>query len=87
MVYQLFEFILILKDNKKHKPTIKKAIDELCYYTILYMQITDEQIEDWATNPEHFVQDEDEDSYSYTVRISGQELIDVMKITMKKKFF
>ncbi len=43
-MYQLFEFILILKDNKKHKLTIKKAIDELVYYTVLYMQMTDDQV-------------------------------------------
>lgn len=44
LVYQLFDFILILKDKKKYKDTIRKAIDELCYYAILYMQITDEQV-------------------------------------------
>ncbi|RNA14456.1 importin-9 [Brachionus plicatilis] len=76
LAYQLFEFILILKDKKKYKDTVKKAIDELCYYTILYMQISDEQIENWASNPEQYVQDEDEESYSYSVRISAQELIE-----------
>jgi hypothetical protein len=42
------------------------------------------KIEDWTANPEHFVQDEDEESYSYTVRISGQEMIDVTFISDKK---
>lgn len=44
LVYQLFDFILILKDMKKYKPIIKKAIEELCFYAILYMQMTDEQV-------------------------------------------
>lgn len=44
LAYQLFEFILILKDKKKHKETVKKAIDELYYFSILYMQITEEQV-------------------------------------------
>ena len=45
LAYQLFEFILTLKDKKRYKETIKKAIDELCYYSILYIQITDEQVD------------------------------------------
>ena len=44
LVYQLFDFILILKEKSKYKSTIKKAIDELCFYAINYMQITDEQV-------------------------------------------
>lgn len=44
LVYQLFEFILVLKENKKYKAIIKKAIDELCFYTVTYMQMTDEQV-------------------------------------------
>ena len=80
LVYQLFEFILVLKENKKYKAIIKKAIDELCYYTVTYMQMTDEQIEDWTSSPENFVRDEDEESYSYTVRKSALELLDVIRI-------
>ena len=76
LVYQLFEFISVLKEKSRYKTTIKKAIDELCYYAIMYMQITDEQIENWSQNPEQFVQDEDEESFSYSVRISAQELIE-----------
>ena len=30
----------------------------------------------WTLSPEQFVQDEDEESYSYSVRISAQELIE-----------
>jgi hypothetical protein len=79
LIHQLFEFILCLKDKKRYKPIIKSAIDELCYYSITYMQITEEQIEGWTANPEQFVEDEDEESYSCTLRVSGQELLDVGK--------
>jgi hypothetical protein len=37
------------------------------------------KVENWVANPEQFVQDEDEESYSYSVRISGQELIEVKR--------
>ena len=45
LIYQLFEFIQVLKDKNKFKATIKKAIDELCYFAILYMQINDDQVD------------------------------------------
>ena len=34
-------------------------------------------MENWTSNTDQFVQDENEESYSYSVRISGQELIEV----------
>lgn len=83
LVYQLFDFILILKEKSRYKMTIKKAIDELTYYAISYMQITDEKVETWTDNPEQFVQDEDEEGYSYSVRISGQELIEQLASDFK----
>lgn len=84
LVYQLFDFIIELKEKSRYRSTIKKAIGELCYYAILYMQITDDRIDNWTCNPEQFVQDEDEDSYSYSVRISGQELIESIASDFKK---
>jgi hypothetical protein len=44
LVYQIFDFILILKEKNRYKMTIKKAINELCYYAIMYMQITDDRV-------------------------------------------
>ena len=85
LVYQLFDFILELKEKVRYRSIIKKAIDDLCYYAILYMQITDDRIENWTCNPEQFIQDEDEESYSYSVRISGQELIETIAADFKKE--
>ena len=31
LIYQLFEFILVLKEKGKYKPIVRKAVDELCY--------------------------------------------------------
>ena len=33
------------------------------------------QIETWSNNPDAFVEDEDEDSFAYSVRISAQDLL------------
>lgn len=39
-------------------------------FTILFPQI-----KAWTTNPQQFVEDEDDDTFSYSVRISAQDLL------------
>ncbi|KAI1893099.1 hypothetical protein AGOR_G00140410 [Albula goreensis] len=75
LVFSIFEFVHTLLENNKFKSTVKKALPELIYYVILYMQITEEQIKVWTANPQQFVEDEDDDTFSYTVRISAQDLL------------
>lgn len=43
LVFSIFEFVHTLLENK-FKGTVKKALPELIYYIILYMQITEEQV-------------------------------------------
>ncbi|KAJ8370297.1 hypothetical protein SKAU_G00103250 [Synaphobranchus kaupii] len=75
LVFSIFEFVHTLLENSRFKSTVKKALPELIYYVILYMQITEEQIKVWTANPQQFVEDEDDDTFSYTVRISAQDLM------------
>ncbi|VTJ56934.1 Hypothetical predicted protein [Marmota monax] len=75
LVFSIFEFVHALLENSKFKSTVKKALPELIYYIILYMQITEEQIKVWTANPQQFVEDEDDDTFSYTVRIAAQDLL------------
>ncbi|EPY89521.1 importin-9 [Camelus ferus] len=75
LVFSIFEFVHALLENSKFKSTVKKALPELIYYVILYMQITEEQIKVWTANPQQFVEDEDDDTFSYTVRIAAQDLL------------
>uniref|UniRef100_A0A8C4ZAW4 Importin 9 n=1 Tax=Gadus morhua TaxID=8049 RepID=A0A8C4ZAW4_GADMO len=75
LVFSIFEFVHTLLDNSKFKSTVKKALPELIYYVILYMQITEDQIKVWTANPQQFVEDEDDDTFSYSVRISAQDLL------------
>ncbi|XP_020791495.1 importin-9 [Boleophthalmus pectinirostris] len=75
LVFSIFEFVHTLLENSKFKSTVKKALPELIYYIILYMQITEDQIKVWTANPQQFVEDEDDDTFSYTVRISAQDLL------------
>ncbi|KAM5301405.1 importin-9 isoform 3-T3 [Glossophaga mutica] len=75
LVFSIFEFVHALLENSKFKSTVRKALPELIYYVILYMQITEEQIKVWTANPQQFVEDEDDDTFSYTVRIAAQDLL------------
>uniref|UniRef100_A0A6Q2XW82 Importin N-terminal domain-containing protein n=1 Tax=Esox lucius TaxID=8010 RepID=A0A6Q2XW82_ESOLU len=75
LVFSIFEFVHTLLENSKFKSTVKKALPELIYYVILYMQITEDQIKVWTANPQQFVEDEDDDTFSYSVRISAQDLL------------
>nr|KAF6399782.1 importin 9 [Molossus molossus] len=75
LVFSIFEFVHALLENSKFKSTVRKALPELVYYIILYMQITEEQIKVWTASPQQFVEDEDDDTFSYTVRIAAQDLL------------
>ncbi|KAH9510177.1 Importin 9 [Bulinus truncatus] len=75
LVYVVFEFVHNLIESSKFRSTIKKSVDQIIYYIIIYMQITEDQIRLWSNNPDQFVEDEDDDSFSYSVRISAQDLL------------
>ena len=74
LVYSLFDFVESLLDSHKSRKIVKKSLDELIYYLIIYMQMTEEQAQCWIQNPDQFVEDEDEESFSFSVRISAQDL-------------
>ncbi|MEQ2218849.1 Importin 9 [Xenoophorus captivus] len=44
LVFGIFEFVHTLLENNKFKSTVRKALPELIYYIILYMQITEDQV-------------------------------------------
>ncbi|XP_060587837.1 importin-9-like [Ruditapes philippinarum] len=75
LVYGVFEFIHALLDSSKFRDLVKKSINDILYYVITYMQITEDQGRLWMTNPDQFVEDEDDDTFSYSVRISAQDLL------------
>ena len=44
LVFSVFEFIHGLIETPKFKKTVKKFMDELIYFLVVYMQITEEQV-------------------------------------------
>ena len=122
LVFSVFEFLCGLTETPKSKKTVKKFLDELIYFLVLYMQITEEQVgfvfrfciqpiisslfctyipnnrwlldscqidqtitffccylppsrQVWASNPNQFAEDEDDDTFSFSVRISVQDVL------------
>ena len=46
LVYSIFEFVQGMMDSSRFRGAIRKALSDLLYYVILYMQITEEQVSD-----------------------------------------
>lgn len=44
LIYSLFEFVQVLMDISTYKGSVKSSMEELCYYLILCMQITEEEV-------------------------------------------
>ncbi|XP_054724425.1 LOW QUALITY PROTEIN: importin-9-like [Uloborus diversus] len=75
LVFSIFDFINALVESSKYRSHLKDGMTELVYYILLYMQITEEQIKIWTSNPCQFVEDEDDETFAYSVRISAQDLL------------
>ena len=44
LVYSVFEFVSVLIDTSKFRAMVKTSINDILYYVILYMQMTDDQV-------------------------------------------
>lgn len=73
LIIAIFEFIHSIVDRKRFSNLLDNLMQEVMYYLIIFMQITDDQIELWTTSPNQFV--EEDDIFAYNVRISAQELL------------
>ncbi|XP_011308403.1 importin-9 [Fopius arisanus] len=75
LIIAIFEFIQIFMDHKKFSGLLTNLAGETIYYLIIFMQITEEQIELWTVNPSQFVEEDAQCAFAYNVRISAQELL------------
>lgn len=73
-VVQLFEFLLTIVGNPRLVKAIGKNYNELVYYTIPFLQMTEEQVHTWSLDANQYVADEDEVTCS--ARISGLLLLE-----------
>ncbi|GMN38872.1 hypothetical protein TIFTF001_008103 [Ficus carica] len=73
-VIQLFEFLLTIVGSAKFVQVVMNNIKELVYYTVAFLQITEQQAHTWLMDANQFVSDEDDATYSS--RVSGALLLE-----------
>ncbi|XP_020292882.1 importin-9 isoform X2 [Pseudomyrmex gracilis] len=74
LIIAIFELIQTIVDRKRFTNILDNMLGEVIYYLIVFMQITPEQIQQWTSVPEQFVEEED-CTFDYSVRISAQEFL------------
>ncbi|KAG0261216.1 hypothetical protein BG011_001257 [Mortierella polycephala] len=50
-------------------------LPELVWNSLNFMQMTDDQADTWISDPNQFIADEEDDSYSFNVRIAAEDLL------------
>ncbi|KAJ9163429.1 hypothetical protein P3X46_023097 [Hevea brasiliensis] len=73
-VIQLFEFLSTVVGSAKLMKVVGNNIKELVYYTIAFLQMTEQQVHTWSMDANQFVADEDDVTYS--CRVSGVLLLE-----------
>ncbi|BFF89262.1 importin-9 [Drosophila madeirensis] len=75
LIIQILEFINCIVTCSKLRGCIKNVLADLIYITIVYIQLSEEQLEDWQEDPEKFVDDEDDGGVELTVRMCGRDVL------------
>ncbi|KAI7756236.1 hypothetical protein M8C21_007215 [Ambrosia artemisiifolia] len=78
-IIQLFEFLLTIVGSKKFVKAFGNSVQDLVYYSIAFMQMTEQQVHAWSTDANQYVADEDENTYS--CRVSGSLLLEEIVIS------
>jgi hypothetical protein len=83
LLYAQFEFIVAASRKKSMKAIFlgqdgnADFLKEMLWVTMSYMQMTEEQVEMWLTDANQFVADEEDDTYTYNVRVAAVDLLTV----------
>lgn len=75
MVLQIIEFIHSIIYSGRFKTHLKPVLSDLIYIMIVYMQITEEQIELWSDDPERFIQDDYQAGLDESIRIGANDVV------------
>ncbi|KAK2429848.1 ARM repeat superfamily protein [Trifolium repens] len=73
-VIQLFELLLTIVGNSRLGKVVAANVKELVYYTIAFLQMTEQQVHTWSVDANQFIADEEDATYS--CRISGVLLLE-----------
>ncbi|XP_030375872.1 importin-9 [Scaptodrosophila lebanonensis] len=75
MIIQILEFINCIVTCGKLRGNIKNVLTDLIYIMIVYIQLCEEQLEDWQDDPDKYVDDEDDGGAELTVRMCGRDVL------------
>ncbi|PSC72945.1 importin-9 isoform X1 [Micractinium conductrix] len=81
LISQLLELVLSLVGNQRYAGMLRASMQQLLHLALGYMQMTAAQVERWASDPNQYVADE-EDDFS-TVRAAGEMLLDEMFVAFE----
>ncbi|KAM3269408.1 importin-9 [Capsicum chacoense] len=73
-IIQVFEFLLTILGSPKFVKVVGNNVKELVYYTIAFMQTTEQQVHSWFVDANQYVADEDDNTSS--CRASGALLLE-----------
>ncbi|KAI7903140.1 armadillo-type protein [Cokeromyces recurvatus] len=89
LLYVLFDFVAAACTKKTVRHLFMNAdgtatgfFEQLLYVYIIYMQITQEQIETWSSDANQFVADEEDGTFTFNARVAS---IDVL-LTLQEAF-
>jgi hypothetical protein len=82
LLYTEFEFLATVARKKSGKQFFAGSssdfVRDISWALLSYMQITDNQVEDWLEDANQFVHDEEEDTFSFNVRIAAVDLFNAL---------
>eukprot|EP00117_Sycon_ciliatum_P025680 scpid22203/ scgid1813/ Importin-9; Importin-9a; Importin-9b; Ran-binding protein 9 len=75
LIYAVFEFTGSLVQQESFHPLLMPHLPGFIFYSLYYMQMTNEDIETWTMEINTYVEDEDEETLSYSVRLGAKDLL------------
>lgn len=74
-IYAVLDFVTSLAEIPNYRSLIKPVLSDLLYFVLFYMQIPDEQAQTWLTNLDLFIEQDDIDTHSFSIRLAAQDLV------------
>lgn len=75
LVLQLFEFIHSIVEQPRFQSIVKTVLTDLVYISIVYMQISEEQITAWSDDAELYVDDMSAEIVECSIRVSSKDVL------------
>lgn len=84
MILQILEFLVTIADIKRYRSAIFNVLTDLIYIVIVYLQMTEEQVQSW-NDPEKYIEDEDEQGSEFSIRTTAHDILKVLSREYEQK--